>query len=246
MLSPSDVMMSVVARIRNLPATLGILAAAAASHKRAAAGVGAAVVLVAAAVVLTAWLVRPAAPPNPESQSPDEVRSYLASEEFSKHSEPVRQEYLDKVIASATPGAMRRSALGQPRDLTDEQRRRLRQNVQPLMQNMIQQRIDQYFELPEQQRAAYMDKLIDEMMAWRPRPQSTPPAETPQPQPAGSSTQQRPGHDRGRGFSPQRLKEYIESTPPETRAKLVEFMKAFRERMEQRGISFPGQGQRHP
>jgi len=63
-----------------------------------------------------------------------------------------------------------------------------------------------------------------------PRPDSTD-------APGGTQTQERRGP--GERFSPQRIKERIESTPPEDQAKRAEFFKAVRKRMEERGITFP-------
>jgi len=251
MVSLSDLIMAVAARVRNVPAALTALAGAVVSRWRIAAIAGGGAVAVAGAGVLLIWLSGPPAPPPPEKQTPKQVRDYLASAEFGDHSVEVRQAYLDKVIASGTARA-RRDLFGRG-NLTDEQRRQLRQNVQPVVQNMMQQRIDQYFELPPDQRTAYLDKMIDQMMAWRPSgpprrppPQTTQPAQTARPQPTGSSEQQPRSHRPGRGFTPQRMKRHIESTPPEMRAKLIEFMKAFRKRMEERGITFGGPGRRSP
>ena len=190
-------------------------------HKRMAAA-AAAVLLVGAAAGAWAVLRPPPPPPSPQSQSHEQIRRYMASRDFGRQSDQAKRQYM-RAVAAARGERPRPTTRGAP--LSDEQRARLRENVRPLFRQMARERMDKYFALRPEERTAYLDKMIDERMARRPQGRANRP----------------PGGDRGRrrGPSPERLKRRIENTPPEVRAKRVEFMEALRERMKQRGIDPP-------
>jgi hypothetical protein len=80
----------------------------------------------------------------------------------------------------------------------EEQRERLHENVRPVMRRVMMARAAVYFELPQSEQMAYLD----------------------------------------------RMKACLESTDPADRARVQEFHKAMRERMEQRGITPPVRGPR--
>jgi len=198
---------------------------AAARHKRIAAAT-AAVLLVAAAGGAWALLRPPPPPPSPRDQTPEQIHRYMASKDFARQSNPAKRRYMHAAMAS------RRQ---QPRPttrgdrLSDQERARLRENVRPLFRQVAQERMDKYFQLPPSEQTAYLDKMIDERIARRQQRQvqgNRPPRGN---RPRGS----------GRDPSPARLKRRIENTPPEVRAKHIEFRKALHERMKQRGIEPP-------
>ncbi len=197
--------------------------------------------------------------PVPSTQTPEETIKYVASKEFEALDADEKQKYFDEVVRNFESQGVWRP----PRtELTPEERERLFRNAGPLFRKVMDARIDKYFALPPEEKTAYLDNLIDRMQEMRAageerrrerrepaaRSTSDPAAashsETSQPPtaeganaPGGIQTQERRGP--GERFSPQRIKERIESTPPEDQAKRAEFFKAFRKRMEERGIQFP-------
>jgi len=219
---------------------LSAAAEAIAGHKRALLVGGSAALLAGAG--LAVWGVRaggaPAPPPEPGAQSPRQVREYLASKDFAAQPVRARRDYLERALASGTSGGRGRRLFRGADDLTEEQRHRLRENVGPLMrermQQMMERRLDDYFALPPAERTAYLDRMIDEMADRRAR--RPPPTARSRPEPSSESP--RPPRRRGRGFAPERMKRHIEKTPPEVRARRMEFHKAMRKRMEERGIRF--------
>lgn len=164
-----------------------------------------------AVVTLAIW---PSNPPDPATQSPDQIAKYIASKKFARLDQTEKQNYL-----SQTGRGLFRSARG----LSNEERQKMRENIGPLFRRQMEARVDRYLELPPEERTAHLDEMIDRMEAMR---QAMPE------QPSGP----RPGR---RGFTPERMKRMLENTPPESRAKFVEFMKDFRQRMNERGISPP-------
>ena len=238
MRAASDLVIGFAGRIAN---GFAAAAGAVAAHKRIAVAAAGAVVLAAGGLgVWFIWLAPPPAPPAPEDQSPEQIRDYLASRDFAAQPAGVRQAYFEKAVASGTDSARRRRLFGRG-ELTDEQRQQLRRNVRPLFEKMMQKRMDEYFALPPEQRTAEMEKMIDRMMAWqRQRGEGQPPRDG---QAGAPGEGQRRG---GRAPSLERIKQRIENTPPEDRAKWMEFIKDLRKRMEQRGIEFPPRRGRPP
>jgi len=168
-----------------------------------------------------------ARPPDPTTQQPEQIAAYVASERFARLPSTRKKQYLNRARQVADWRRFRRI------DLTDEQRQQLRRNVAPVMQEMMQERIDEYFKLPPEQRQAQLDEVIDAMRN-RPRPQArSRPTSRPRNAAAGA------GGRRWRGFSPQRLKNRLENTPPEVRARREQYFRDLRQRMRQRGIT-PG------
>jgi len=193
-------------------------------------------VVVAAGVCVTIWYCcrSPRSLPQPDvaAAPPEEVAKYMASEEFGKLSEAERRDYIEKLRDAREPQEQRR-LMRSGAELSDEERRQLRANVAPVFQKMMEDRIDRYFALPASQQQAYLDEMIDQMQQFV----AQRPAARPTPREASGSSSE-PAGGRGRGFTPERLKQRIETTDPAKRAKFVEFFKAFRRRMEERGIRF--------
>jgi hypothetical protein len=99
---------------------------------------------------------------------------------------------------------------------------------------MMECRVNEYFNLPEDKRTVYLDKLIDEMQARRAefraqRPDANDP-----------NDRRRQRRQFARGAEDQRAR--MESVDPLTRAKRAAFRDAMRARMQQRGINGPGGG----
>ena len=166
------------------------------------------------------YTVWPSRPPDPAG-SPQDVAAYVASNKFARLSADDKQAYLRQ----AGPGLFRSS-----RELSDEQRQKLRENIGPVFRQGMEDRINKYFELPPEEQIAYLDEMIDRMEAMR---QAHPPRAS-----AGSDGQNQRPRGRG-GFTPARMKNRIENTSPEHRAKMAAFRKAMSERRKQRGLSGP-------
>ncbi|MFP4053694.1 MAG: hypothetical protein ACLFV7_07520 [Phycisphaerae bacterium] len=165
----------------------------------------------------------------------------LASKEFGSMSLSDRAAYLKRIEQETgqNPRRLLRRA-----ELSEEQRSRLRENLAPLGRQRMQERMQKYFDLPAQQRTAYLDKMIDEFQErrteWekrRAQRQANPPKE-------GDNGQQTRRGREGRGhFTAGRLRQRIETSDPLERARHVEFISALRKRMQERGIR-PGRGRR--
>ncbi len=190
-----------------------------------------------------AVLFWPASPPDPTAQTPEEVTKYMASKDFAGLDAEQKRQYFQAARQTQTSQPWRRPS----GDLSEEERKRFRENVRPMMQQMMEGRVTKYFELPPQERVGYLDEMIDQMQAMR----QAMGQRRREPAARGGTSDSASGRRRGphgQGFTPERMKRMIETTPPEQRARFVEFHEAFRARMQQRGISSggPGRGGRPP
>ena len=175
------------------------------------------IIIVCALVVIAAGVLgwrqwsRPALP-DPQTSEPEETVEFLASEQFSKAKADDKREYVEemRVRDSQTPVL---SLLFNPK-VTEAQRKKVMQNILPVMAPVIKQRLNEFHELPPAQQTARLDAIIDQMQAFR---KSHPDAKP----------------------SPERLNMILQYVDPYTRAKLREHMPALRQRMKQRGIE-PG------
>ena len=171
------------------------------------------------------WAVWPNNPPDPATQSPQQIAKYMASKQFAGLDDTKKQDYLSKM-------GDRRELFRAAGELNEQERQQLRENVGSVFRRDMESRVDRYFELPSDQRTAYLDEMIDRMPNRR-----GPMTDSANRQPPGVQGQGRRGG--GRGFTPERLRRRIENTPPERRAKFAEFMRAYRQRMQERGLSRP-------
>lgn len=92
------------------------------------------------------------------------------------------------------------------------------------MQQQFDSTINEYFALPEKDRTAYLDEVIDKIGQMRDQWSKR--------RPNQDSDLQRPR----RTPSAERMRERTESMDPERLAKMAEFMQAMQKRMEKRGI----------
>jgi len=193
---------------------------------------GVVLVVLAGSAVAAWWYFVPPRLPEPKHQSADEVVNFVASEDFRKLPEPRRQEYIRKV-RKAYPGfsLMQKANM---RSLTEEQRHRFHRNFHESRQREMNNRIEKYFKLPVEQRTAYMDEMIDGMQRRMSQPRRRPPTTRPR----AERSMTRPSRRRRRRDIA-RFRRRYESSDPVRRAQRVEFFKALRKRMEERGISWP-------
>jgi len=200
----------------------GQLLALAGKHKRIAVPVVAVLPLLLMAVI---WASRTPPPPDPNSQSDQQIAEYLASDQFASQPDENKARYLRDLNQSG------RRRLGGLRGMEDEQRRRIWRNMRPAMHQMMQQRMDEYFDLPPEQQTAYLDEMIDR---W---PQARRPDRDSNARPRSRPTSRPSGQRRRRGLSPDRMKRRLQTTPPDVRAKRLEFFRALRDRMRARGLA---------
>lgn len=188
---------------------------------------------IAAACVL--WLDKPHEPPAPSEQSAGEITKYLASEEFEKLEPEQKQAYFG--------GAVKRfeseNTWRPPRqDLSDEERERLRKNAGPLFRKVMERRIEKYFEMPKEEKTAYLDEMIDRFAEMRKAREQRRAERAAAGETSSAPRERRRGPHRS--FTPARLRDMIENTPPETQARFIQFMMDMRARREERGL--PGWG----
>ncbi len=214
--------------------------------KRALVGVCIVIVVVAAPVLAyVLWPEPRPEPPQLAEQTTDEITKYLASESFEELDEAQRKTYFDGAVAKFERGNVWRP----PRaDLTEEERARLRKNAGPLFRKVMETRIEKYFEMPEKEKTAYLDEMIDRFEEMRKarderrkeREAAAAAAAEGEGEAANQPAAERPDAERRRhgrrGFTPERMRSMIENTPPETRARFVEFMLDMRARREERGL----------
>jgi hypothetical protein len=177
-----------------------------------------------------------------DSNDPAALRKFIASEDFTQLPEA------DRVEAFDTSRKLREQSPTPPGErpdqgnLTDEERQRYRENTRQMFTQMMEKQVNDYVALPVDQRKQYLDKMIDQMQDRRKQFEGRP---RPQPEQAAGNTEggaaaPRPeGDTRRRGPDPDRLRQMIETTPPEKQAKFVQFMKDMQERMKERGIEGP-------
>ena len=179
--------------------------------------------------------------PKPSAESPHDAIKYMASESFENLDDKAKKEYFDQVREVAGgPGLRFRGRGG---DLSDEERQRLRQNVRPLARKAMEERITAYFELPKDEKTAYLDNIIDRMPAGREareerrRERAAAAEANAESAPATTANNNTPRpNGRRRRFTPERMKRRIETTEPEQRARHIQFRKDLRERAEERGL----------
>ena len=109
------------------------------------------------------------------------------------------------------------------KSVPEDVKKQIRENLQSTFRKQMMKRVDEYFSLPESQRDAYLEKMRNE---WGgppggPRDRSGP----------GQRDGGRRG-ERGHGPSLARIKEHIESSTPEERAKMAEFHRQMHAKME--------------
>lgn len=176
-------------------------------------------------------------PPDPSTQSPEEVTKYMASKDFGKLSIERKQQYLQQA-REAGRLEFRRGFRGE--DLSEQQRRQLFENMAEVGRQRMRERLDAFFELSQDQRDEYIDRMLDQ---WQSRSAGSPgDGGASRPDDSAEQQEQAAGDDgpRRRGPTPERMKRMLENTDPEDRARMGEFMKAMRKRMDERGMSPPG------
>ncbi len=200
--------------------------------------------------------------PSPAEQTPEQAVEYLTSEEFRGLDERRRDAYIAELAGTLEPSDLprifrtlreQRQSDGPPTDEEREARREMGQALRPLMTQMADRHIDAYFELPDEEKNAHLDRIIDEMeerrAQWEERRlqrEAGRAVERETERESGgeerAASDRRPDRTRGRGMSLERAKQAIEHSTPEQRARRLAYREALRKRMEERGIEFRRRG----
>jgi hypothetical protein len=176
-------------------------------HRMLAAG-GVAGLLILACLLVALRATRPR-PPQPQAAPPERIAAYLASAAFVRMAPDEQRRYLQaiKVPDSKTPVL---ALLFRP-DVPDQQRRRMLENILPVVGPVIDQRLNEFDRLPAAEQTARLDALIDQIQAAR-----------------QSNT--------GTMSSVERLNLVLQYLDPYTRAKMRKHLPALLVRMKERGI----------
>lgn len=148
------------------------------------------------------------------------------------------------------------------RDANEEKRREMREQIGEAMRTRMENEAKGYFAQPEELRAAYLDKIIDEMQTRRAeflaardgnRPDANglpgfgPPPDANGPRgfgPPDSNGFRRFGGQPGqvRRPNPERMRARSERSSAEMRVQMRQFRRAMQQRMQERGIQMPMMG----
>ncbi|MCF7974870.1 MAG: hypothetical protein K9N55_13710 [Phycisphaerae bacterium] len=160
-----------------------------------------------------------ASAPDPVTATEQETVAFIASDSFGKLKPEAKQDYLEKArqahetdprpLLPATS-----SASASASDLiTKAQRDKAFQNILPILNQVVKQRLDAYEGMAPQAQRAQLDLFVDRIK---------------QMQSNGSE-----------GFDPDRFKQFLEHVDPYTRAKMRKNLPALEQRMRERGVSVP-------
>jgi hypothetical protein len=151
------------------------------------------------------------------------------------------------------------------RDANEDTRRQMGEQIGEAMRARMESQVTGYFAQPEDQRTAYLDKIIDEMQARRAEflarmdpnrlldangppgfgpPDANGPPRFGPPDANGFRRFAMRGQNAGQRPrpNPERMRERSERMSADMRVKMMQFRRAMRERMEQRGIQGPMMG----
>lgn len=159
---------------------------------------------------LSLWSCFKSKPPAFEVNSPQKTVEYLASEKFVKMSMKDKRQYLEEIRQSYSETPL--LTLFYNPEISEPKRRKLMENVLPVIGSLVSQRIDEFESLPLRQQTARLDAIIDQIALFN-------------------------TENGGKMFSPQRLALILQYLDPYTRARLRKHIPDLTKRMIERGIS---------
>ena len=148
-------------------------------------------------------------PPAFDVNSPEKTVEYLASEKFVRMGMEDKRQYIEEIRLSYSETPML-TLLYNPK-IPESQRRKLMENVLPVIGPMVSQRIDEFESLSAREQTARLDAIIDRMALFN-------------------------QENTGRIFSPQHLGLILQYLDPYSRARLRKHIPALTRRMVERGI----------
>ena len=162
-----------------------------------------------------------------ELTDPDQVVDVLTGRDLSGLSDDDKGAYARRLSALVPIAELKRD-WGK---LSCEKRETLKANLQELDKAKRQQRLDRYFDLSPEQRVAYLDAEIDKLLAAETEAKSTKAG-------AGRGGKAQTGKGPA-GNKSSWIDDWVQNTPAEERARLLEYKRAIVDRMEERGIERP-------
>lgn len=185
-----------------------------------------AIVLIGAIAGSLLWM---AGPSRPSSKKPEDVAKFIASDSFDKLPLAKKEEYLSKM----PQGPEARTAF---ENMDEKTRRQFFENSREVREAQMNKKMRDYFSVSADQRAKWLDdfiaaedKRMEEMrsrMGDRRPPQDNKAASGGGQQQAGPQGQQQGGTRKGGDDAARtaRMKQRMESTPPEQHAMRMQFM----------------------
>ena len=188
--------------------------------------------------------------PDPKEQKPDEIAKVIASDTFTKLPQKAKDAYLENLVNQDKTREIFYSA----RDMSDEDRKNLRDNMRAAFEITMKKTAQEYYALPPEKKEAYLDAQLDKMaerFAERQRQMEAQGGTGGGGGGSGGSFFGGRGQDSGGGGaqagqgqgqggrrreapSPQQVKNRIENTDPESRAQMSQYRAALRKRAQQR------------
>ncbi len=183
-----------------------------------------------------AWANREPEEPEAVTEAKSVIETALAAEQIEEQSDEQRMETFKKLreMADAMP---------------EEQRKQFRKAAEGMFISFMQQRMDEFFELPPEEQTEKLDKWIDRMEAGRVRREERrkqrEQAAAANGGEAGesASTSDEGGRRRRSPFGEvtpekreERIRRRLDSTTPKMRAQFQEFRRMLKERRKERGL----------
>lgn len=175
-------------------------------------------------------------PPDPEKEPENAVR-FIASDNFNRLSDKQKQEYLQQLRRPAEGGENRGpGGAFRNTELSEQERANLMSNMRPVFQAMQRERMEKFFAMSKEEQNQELDRVIQQMDSARARGQERRAQADTARRPDGSAPardanrQDGAAPERRRGPTAQQMKERYENSHPLTRARLIEYRKAIRER----------------
>lgn len=160
----------------------------------------------------------------PVKSDKKQIAGYLASDKFSQLSMDDKKTYV-KQLSGGQPWQVMRAP-----DIPKDDQAKLRENIQPVFQEMEKERLDKFFKMSKEDQQKEIEKIVEQIKERR----STQQAQGGQGgRPGGQGGPPGGGGGGGGRNSPQRQMARYETTSPVTRAQQVEFRKMMQQQMQQ-------------
>lgn len=171
-------------------------------------------------------------PPDPSKTTSLDNAAYIASTEFANMPLDKRVDYMKKLRENGNNTNPRETFA----KLLPDERKKVMENMRPVMHEMMKQRVDQYFALKtKEERDKFLDEEAERMKKMRENRDRNRGDQGGQ---NNDKAQNQDNKDKGQNDQPQRrrpskeeMKKRIENESPEERAKTAEYMRQLRARM---------------
>jgi len=162
-------------------------------------------------------------PPDPAKSSSLDTASYIASTEFANLPLDKKVEYMETIRKSGNNTNPRETFS----KLIPEERKKVMENMRPVMQEMMKKRVKQYFALKtKEERDKFLDEEVEKMKKMREAREKER-----QDQSQDKDKAQKPPDRQHGPRNKDEIKKRIENESPQDRAERTEYMKQIRARM---------------